>query len=115
MTATTAFAAYFLWQGGTPDATRSLKVCERMHFMEFDQETDRWVALSSPVRTMVVCPVPGTTGELNIKGLQQPFVDKPHPAKMIEVDCFKSARIKSGAPATQMPDGLFCNIPVVVN
>jgi hypothetical protein len=108
-------AVFFMWQSDKPEATRLVQLCERVRFLGFDQESDRWVQLSAPEKSVIVCPIPGTTGDLKIEGLQQPFVDKPLPDQMIEVDCYKTARMKSGALPSQMPDGLYCNIPAVVN
>lgn len=115
LTSLTASAGYMLWQGDKPNATRSLQLCERKRFLEFDQESDRWVALSTPKISTIVCPIAGTTGDLKIDGLQQPFKDTLLADKMIDVDCYTSARIKSGALPTQMPDGLYCNIPAKVD
>ncbi len=115
LTSVTASAAILLWGSDIPDTTRSLQLCERMRYLEFDPETDRWAPLSKPVKSTIVCPIPGTTGELNIEGLQEPFKDTPLHGKMIEVDCYNHARMKSGALPTLMPDGVYCNVPVRVN
>lgn len=115
LTAVTASAAVILWQSDLPDTTRSLQLCERVRHLKFDQESDTWVELRTPKKTIVVCDIPETTRELNIEGLQQPFVDSPLPNRMIDVDCYRYARMKSGALPTQMPDGFYCNIPVVVH
>ena len=110
----TAIAAFFLWQIDTPDATRELQVCEKLRHLEFDPVKDRLVALATPTKTHIVCPIAGTTGDLKIEGLQQPFVDTPLGGQMIKVDCYKYARLKSSALPIQMLDGLFCNVPVNV-
>lgn len=115
MTAATVFAAVLIWQTDAPDATRSLQLCERLRTLEFDQEGTRWLKLDTPVKSIVVCPIPGTTGDLKIEGLVQPFADTPVAGKMVKVDCYRTARIKSGALAIQMPDGLYCNIPLDIN
>ena len=115
MTAATASAAILIWQSSTPDATRSLQLCERLRSLEFSQKENRWVELDTPVKSIVVCAIPGTARDLKIEGLSQPYVDAPIADKMISVDCYKSARVKSGAPAIQMPDGFYCNIPDVVH
>ncbi|NQU56990.1 MAG: hypothetical protein HQ513_07130 [Rhodospirillales bacterium] len=114
MTAATVSAAVLIWQSDVPDTTRSLQVCERVRSLEFDQKSTRWVELGTPIKTLVVCVIPGTARDLKIEGLFQPYVDTPIANKMVSVDCYKSGRVKNGAPALQMPDGLYCNIPDVV-
>ncbi len=115
MSAVTASAAILIWQSDVPDATRSLQLCERVRTLEFDQKDTRWVELDTPIKSVVVCDIPGTARYLKIEGLLQPYVDAPITNKMVTVDCYKSARVKSGAPAIQMPDGFYCNIPDVVH
>ncbi len=115
MSAATASAAILIWQSSTPDATRSLQLCERLRSLEFSQKENRWLELDTPIKSIVVCAIPGTARDLNIEGLLQPYVDTPITDKMVSVDCYKSARVKSGAPAIQMPDGFYCNIPDVVH
>lgn len=112
--AETAIVAIVLWQSDTPDATHELQVCEKLPHLEFDQVTDRWVLLATPIKTPIVCPIARTTGDLRIEGFRQPFVDTPLAEQMIKVDCYKNARLKSEALPTQMPDGLFCNVPVKI-
>ncbi|MBT5561422.1 MAG: hypothetical protein HOJ87_03655 [Rhodospirillaceae bacterium] len=114
MTAATASAAVYIWQADVPDATRSLALCERLRHLEFDQKTTRWIELGTPIKTVVVCDIPGTTSDLKVEGLIEPYIDTPLAKQTISVDCFKAARIRSGAPAIQMPDGFYCNIPDVV-
>jgi len=115
MTAATMSAAILLWQSDVPDTTRSLQLCERLRSLEFSQEEDRWLELDTPIKSVVVCAIPGTARYLKIEGLIEPYVDAPIADKMVTVDCYKSARVKSGAPAIQMPDGFYCNIPDVVH
>lgn len=114
MSAVTASAAVMIWQSATPDAIRSVQLCERLYTLEFDQKTTRWVELAKPLKSVVVCAIAGTTQELKVQGLRQPYTDTPLKGKMLDVDCFKSAHIKTAAPPVQMPDGLYCNIPQVV-
>lgn len=114
MTAITASAAIILWQSDIPASTREVQLCERMRFLEFSQENQRWVELSTPIRSVVPCAIPGTTRDLKIEGLKPAFTDKELPGEMVQVDCYKIARMKSGSLPTQMPDGLYCNIPVTV-
>jgi hypothetical protein len=114
LTAAAASVGILIWQNYTPDATRSLQLCERIRTLEFDQKTTRWKELVKPIKSVVVCSIPGTTQDIKIEGLIQPFTDTPLAGKMVKVDCYRSARMKSGALATQMPDGLYCNIPVVI-
>jgi hypothetical protein len=114
MSTATAAAAIYIWQADVPDATRSLALCERLRHLEFDQKSTRWVELGTPIKTVVVCNIPGTTRDLKVEGLIEPYIDTPLANQTVSVDCFKAARIKSGAPAIQMPDDLYCNIPVVV-
>ncbi|MBC8267301.1 MAG: hypothetical protein H8E36_00970 [Rhodospirillaceae bacterium] len=115
MSAVTASAAVYIWQADVPDVTRSLALCERLRHLEFDQKTTRWVELGTPIKSVVICNIPGTTRDLKVEGVLEPYVDTPLANQSIDVDCFRVARIKSGAPALQMPDGLYCNIPVVVH
>ncbi len=114
MTAATASAAIFIWQSDVPDATRSLPLCERVRTLEFDQKGTRWLKLDTPIKSVVVCDIPGTTRDLKIEGLRQPYADTPLSGRMVTVDCYKAARMKSDALPTQMPDGLYCNIPLAV-
>jgi len=109
-----AAAVIFMWHSNTPDETRSLQLCKRLEYFEFIQETGLWAKLGTPIESTVVCAIPGTTQDVKIEGLLPSYRDTPLSDQMVNVDCYYNARIKSGVLPVQMPDGLYCNIPIKV-
>lgn len=104
-----------LFKGTEPDAMRTFPLCQRIQHLEFIPESGKWAVLAEPSLSVVVCPIPGTTADLSIEGLKQSYEETPLPGREIQVRCFKAPRIESGLLPMQMPDGLYCNIPAVVN
>ena len=106
-----AMAFAVMWLSNIPDETRQVQLCERLQYLSFDDETKTWVKLGTPTRSIVPCAPKGTTRELNVESLQEPFIEKELPDQMVSVDCYTYAHMKSDALPVQMPDGMFCNIP----
>lgn len=114
MTVVTASVSWALWYSDQPADTRPVQLCERKHYFEFDQKTQLWARLGTPISTVVPCAIPGTTQDLKIEGLMPSYLDKELPGQTVDVDCYKISRMKSGSLPIRMPDGLYCNIPVIV-
>ena len=107
-------AFVIIWFNDIPDDKRQIPLCERLQYLTFDDETKVWKKLGTPIRTVVPCAPEGTTRDLKVENLQQPFIEKRLPDQMVSVDCYRSAHMKSDSLPVQMPDGMYCNIPVKV-
>ena len=112
MAALAAAAVWWLKLDSAPDEVRALPLCERTWVLELDPRTNLWVAAKTPRRETVVCEMEGVTGSVGLDDEKRAHVDTRLKGQTMDVPCYHRARMMADTLPLQMPDGLYCNIPV---
>jgi len=107
-----AAAVWWMVLESAPDEVRALPLCERTWVKEFDSRTKTWVAAETPRVETVVCEIEGATGSVGLEDEKRAHVDRPFEGQTMNVKCYRRARMLPDTLPLQMPDGLYCNVPV---
>jgi len=112
LAALAAAAVWWMVLDSAPDEVRALPLCERTWVLEFDLATKQWIDAETPRVETVVCEIEGATGTVGLEDEKRAHVDTPLEGQTLDVECYRRARLRPDTLPLQMPDGLYCNVPV---